>query len=728
MGHVGPLQTLTIATCVGVALFAFSARLRVPPIALLLPAGVLLGPEFLGWVQPSSLGGGMSTVVGLTVAVILFEGGLALDLEGYRRAGTVIVRMLTGGVLLTFAGGALALWYFLDLPPNLAIIGGALVVVTGPTVVSPILRRVGVQQRLSDILYWEGVLVDFVGVFLTVLCFEWATSVEGTPGFYALGTFGLRLVVGAGIGLVAGLLVDFLLRRHLIGPEHDNIMTLAIALLAFGLCDAIVAESGILAVIVAGMVIAIRKPPQFKKLKHFKLELTELGIGLLFILLSANLKLEAFAELGWGGLSVIGCLVFVLRPLNVWLSTAGQGFQTREKLFLTWIAPRGIVAASMASLFSLELTKLGYEQAAVLETYTYAVIATTVLVQGLSAGQVARWLRLKKPPRNRWLVVGDAALVRPVAEAMVEAGTPVAVVVEPGEPMPAISRARWLQGDPLDHDLLTNPELLDVGYVLAVSPNPHLNELVCQLWAEVIPRRNCAPWSPFEKAGDEGPIKQLQSVWPDLPGPSDIAHALETNTQSVEVLEIEEASDLERFGPHLVPLLVARDDTMSLAVGPPQLGDRVVTLRDRVPGLAGLIRSAVVIDRPVSGLDEVVRQLLDAAEVAGDHDALANAILARERDLPTAMGMGVVLPHTYVEGAERAQCLLALVPSGVPGDTPDGKPIKLVCLMLSPAGRAERHLQALASVARLLYDSGFVDVLLAQTSPEALMRRVRDRE
>ena len=154
----------------------------------------------------------------------------------------------------------------------------------------------------------------------------------------------------------------------------------------------------------------------------------------------------------------------------------------------------------------------------------------------------------------------------------------------------------------------------------------------------------------------------------------------------------------------------------------------MVVLRDRVPGLAGLVRRVIVVEGPVSGLDQVVRALLSAAHMEEDQDALVEAILAREQDLPTAMGMGVVLPHTYVEGAEEAQCMIALVPAGVPGETPDGVPIQLVCLMLSPADHPERHLQAMASMARLLHDRAYVERLVAQSTAEGVRRRIHDRE
>lgn len=732
MGHSGPLLTLVLSAGAGVLMFVLSGRLRVPSIALLLPCGVLLGPEVLGWVHPENLGHGLPTVVGLSVAVILFEGGLALDLQGYKRAPTVIVRMLTIGVAVTWAGAAAALYFLLELPLPLAAIGGSLVVVTGPTVISPILRRVGVQERLSHVLYWEAVLVDFVGVFLTVLCFEWVTSKEDIGAPVHLGYFFLRLVLGGGLGAVFGFGLELVLRRDWVGPEHTNIFVLSAALVLFGVCDALLPESGILGVIVAGMILAVRHPPQLKRLKHFKLELTEMGIGLLFILLSANLRLERFSALGWSGLAVVVVVVLVLRPINVGLSTWRQGFDWREKLFLSWIAPRGIVAASMASLFVLELREAGYPRAEVLETFTYAVIGTTVLLQGLSAGAVARGLGLKKPPRRRWLLVGEPALVGPLGEALARAGAPVAVLVDDADGREVTEGGvRWLDMDPLEPDLLTDPRLLDVGRVLAISPNPHLNQLVCQLWREVLPPPAVARWLPSDGVSDGRLELADGAVWTEMPTPGEWAHGLESGTRVVESIEVRSAHDLERFGPHLMPLVAVEGDQAKL-IGRsgfvPPIGSTVVVLRDRVPGLEGLVTDALIATEPVEQLDEMLHALLAHADHEYDTDQLVEGILARERDLPTTMGMGVVLPHTYVTGLARSRCLIGLVPDGIPGSTPDGVPIRLVCLMLSPAGQAEMHLQGMGALARLLYDSEFVEHLCAQETSEELLELVRDRE
>ncbi|MCB9524933.1 MAG: cation:proton antiporter [Myxococcales bacterium] len=716
------MLTLAIAATAGVLLFVLSARLRIPSIALLLPAGVLLGPQGLGWVQPRVLGPVIHEVVGLAVAVILFEGGLALDLAGYRKAPVVIGRMLTVGVAVTWLGTAVALWAALDLPPAVAAVGGSLVVVTGPTVVSPILRRVGVQPKLAHVLYWEGVLIDCVGVFLTVLCFEYATAHEAAGE--AVAKFGLRLLVGGALGLLAGLSIDAALRRRWVGPEHSNIFVLATAVLAFGAANAVLTESGILAVVVAGMILAIRQPPHLKQLHHFKLELTELGIGLVFVLLSARLDLAAFNQLGAAGWWVIAGLVLVLRPLNVLIATWGQGFSKREKAFLAWIAPRGIVAASMASLFAMELAQHD-PRARILETFTFAVIAVTVLLQGLSAGLVARWLRLKKPPRNRTLITGEPAVADALADTLTALGVPVARV---GEGVPATvgeAGARGVSADPLDPDLLSDPLLLDVGRVLALSANPHLNQLVCLQWAEVLGEGACWRWSPAPGAG--------RLPWPAEHALPDLAGDLRAQRLVIEPLHLATAPELARLGPHLIPLLEVRDGLTHPAPTAPRAPTTLVVLRERIEGLAGLISEVLVVGEPVHHLRDVLDRLLAAVcEGPAERAAMIERILAREADLPTTMGGGVVIPHTHVDGLDAPRCLLAHVPAGIPPDatapTPDGRPVDLVFLLLSPAPSPTAHLRAMAALARLVYDDRMVQRLRTAPSAEATLRLIRDRE
>lgn len=733
------LLTLTTAAAAGVGLVVVAERLSIPSIALLLVGGVALGPEALGWVQPRTLGSGLEIVIALAVAVILFEGGLTLDLGGYRRAPRVIRRMLSVGVLITWLGTTLAMWALLGISPLLALLGGSLVIVTGPTVISPLLRRIGVQDRVHHVLYWEAVLVDAIGVFVSVMCFEWLTSSDGMGR--PIVDFLVRLVVGLVGGAGGGLLLAWVLRLELVSREHVNIVALAFAVFLFGACDAIAHESGILAVIVAGLLLGVLRPPQLRRLRRFKLELTELGIGTLFVLLSARLELARFAEQGMNLVLLLLVIVVLIRPLNVFVSTAGQRFRMRERVFLSWVAPRGIVAASMASLFALKLQARGFPDAQIIETFTFAVIATTVLLQGLTAPWVARLLGVEKPPRSAWLIVGDAALSVALARTLGRVGID-AVVVDPRLPEGADDEPHLtlIQGDPLARELADDPRLLRVASVLAVSPDPETSRAICAMWGDIVGRSRCyrlpAGEGDATSRGSDGEPVDGAVVWRELPGPAELDGGIAAASE-IELVVCDDVgpSDTGRFHEGFAPLFTVDAHRADLVETPfrysPAEGETVVVLRRRVPGLADLVQDAIVVDEPGSDLYRVVRQLLESA---GEEDPdlpiedLLAGILERERSMSTAMGLGVIIPHTYHPGVDKVSCLVANVVGGLRADAPGGELIHLVFLVLSPFGQAESHLTALAAIARLVSDSDFRTLLGNQSDPERLLALIRERE
>ena len=713
--------TFTVAACAGVTLVVLAHRLRVPSIVLLLAGGVVLGPEVLGFIDPAALGAGLETVVSLTVAIILFEGGLTLDVAGYRRAPAVIQRMLSWGVIITWLGMAGAVWLLMDLPIELAMLAGSLVVVTGPTVISPLLRRLSLPERIHHALYWEGVLIDAVGVFIAVLCFELISAPEGSSADAAFGNLALRVLLGAAVGAIAGIVSGRLLRAELLPDELANIFVLTFVLMLFAASNAIMHESGILAVVVAGLVVALHRPAQLVRLKHFKEQLTELGIGLLFILLSATLDLGRFAELGWPLVGLLAVVVFVLRPINIAVATAGQGFSIREKLFLSWIAPRGIVAASMASLFSLRLQEEGHPAAAVLETITYAVIATTVALQGLSAPYVARALGLERRTRQGWLVSGGHPLGAELARALRRAG------------VPTVARDRSAVSD-----TVTLPRLADVGQILTVDADPTRRDQTMREWAARVGDDSCFRWEP-PVAAEGSRVSTAQphgvAVWSDLLASSDhIAHALDDGTLTLDVVDSGPPEEQGRFGPSFLPLIWVTDGHACVEPTPHQPGtDRgqlAIVLRKQISGLAGLIAGVEVADEAQASMSAVLLRLLVA--VGHDHpevdpEVLLAGILEREQSLSTAVGGGVAIPHTYHDAVSEPRCYVAHVVSGLSLAAPDGEPVHFVFLVISPSAAAQAHLTSLAAIARLSGDAGFMQLLRRQWSPERIARLISER-
>ncbi len=398
MDATDPALTVALALAAGIVAQAAARHLRVPGIVLLLAAGVLLGPDVLGLVRPASLGDNLHMVVGMAVAVVLFEGGLNLQLERLREEAAVIRRLITWGVLVTGSGGAMLAHWVMGWPWEIAVLFGTLVTVTGPTVITPLLRRIRVTRSVHTIAEAEGVLIDPIGAIVAVVALE--VVLETTLGGAALDLLGVpyRLGIGGAVGIAGGFFIALLLRREDWVPEGlENVFTLALVLALYEVSDAIAHETGLLAVVVAGFVVGNMETRVQQELMEFKEQLTVLLIGLLFVLLSADVRVASVAELGWpGALTVLG-LMLVVRPLDVGVCTLGSELDVREKTFLSWLAPRGIVAAAVSSLFARRLAEAGVEGGEALVALVFLVIAATVLVQGGTVGLVAERLGLRLP-------------------------------------------------------------------------------------------------------------------------------------------------------------------------------------------------------------------------------------------------------------------------------------------------------------------------------------------
>jgi mannitol/fructose-specific phosphotransferase system IIA component (Ntr-type) len=537
-----------------------------------------------------------------------------------------------------------------------------------------------------------------------------------------LGGFGLRLLVGIGLGLAGGLVVAYALERSWVPREYVNIFVLASALLTFGVAHVFLTESGVLAVVVAGLVVGLRRPPQLKHVKRFKLELTELGIAMLFMLLSAKLELARFT--GVRLLVLLAIVVFLLRPLAIALATWGRQFELREKVFLSWIAPRGIVAAAMASLFAIRLQEQGHPEAAYLETFTYAVIAATVTLQGLSAPWVARLLGVERSDRRTWVLLGDPTLVVALGRGLRQAGVKV---VELGG-----SSTIEEDLDPAD------PRFADAAAVLCANTTMLQNVWAARSLGLGIRQDACFRWATFEPevegaAGDGEPAGR--AVWTSTVTAAAVAEGLASGSHSIDVVEIGEEDEQGRFGKGLQPLFWVKDGRAHIVPdlldpGPPK-GDVAVVLRRRVTGLAELVTHIELIDDPEPSFQMVLDRL---AETAGrQHPELpmqdvVKGIVDRRLTMPSAVGAGVAIPHAYSEGVERGLCFLAIVPHGVADMvTPDDQPVRLVFLLVSPLGNAAEHLESLAALASIGQEPEFIELLCRQRVPGRIARLIRER-
>ena len=518
------LWALCFAVGAGGLLTVLSRKCHLPTIVFLLLAGFAFGPEGLGILDSSALGEQLTLIVSLAIGLILFEGGLTLDFKGFTQTSPIIRRLLTVGVLTTWLGVSITVYLIFKTSGSFALLMGSLVIVTGPTVIVPMLRRIRTHQRLCSILHWEGVLIDSIGVFIAILCFEWA--VEG-GGAVALPNFILRIISGIGLGTLGGYGIYWMLDRGWVPSKNVNAFSLASALLIFGTTELIKPEAGLLAVTIAGLVVGIKKPAQLAEVKAFKAEIVDLLIGMLFLLLVSRLEFSQFENFfNQGGVWVLLSVILVVRPLSILISSRGTSLNWREKTLLSWVAPRGVVAASMASLFALSLSQqenpVGDPE--LMESFVYSVICATVLLQGLSAGLVARLLGVQRPAPNDWLFIGAHRFGRELAHTLIEKNDQSVILIDTNARNIELAREEGLLA--LQYNGMQAEELYDdvealygIGYVLALTDNVELNQLIMLRWTEMIDRDRIFGWIPREHASKEEQVSG-QAVFRDLPRPT----------------------------------------------------------------------------------------------------------------------------------------------------------------------------------------------------------------
>lgn len=536
-----PALVLSLALATGIISQILARHLRVPGIVVLLAAGVVLGPELLGIINPAALGDGMHDVVGFAVAVILFEGGLNLDVRRLRREALPIRRLLTLGALITLVGAALSARWLLGWSWSLAVLFGSLVIVTGPTVITPLLRRIRVNRALETILEAEGVFIDAMGAILAIVALE--VVVQGpTRESVAQGllTPFMRLGAGTLLGLAGGVILTLLLRpRHLVPEGMQNTFTLAVAVALYQLSNLLVPETGIAAVIAAGLVLGnTTAAPPLKELKEFKGQLTVLLIGLLFVLLAADVALDDMAALGMPGILVVAALMLAVRPLSVLASTMGSELNWRQKTFLAWVAPRGIVAAAISSLFSNRLADAGMAGGEALQALVFMVIAGTVFLQGASASMAAGLLGLRRSADRGYAILGASPLARFFALRLQAAGEEI-LLMDANEDSTRKAQAEGLRvvfGNAMEERAMRSAQLESRRGIVGLLTNPAQNLLFAQKGRE----EGGAPraWVAIQRG-------------PGAPEPDTIldtgAHLLFSGPQDLELWSVRLRRDLARL-------------------------------------------------------------------------------------------------------------------------------------------------------------------------------------
>ncbi|MCG8352127.1 MAG: cation:proton antiporter [Chloroflexales bacterium] len=559
-------------------------RFRLPSILLLLLFGFIAGPA-TGSLHPESLFGEMLfPAVSLAVAIILFEGGMSLKIAELRSIGSVLFRLISGGALATLTIISAAAYWLLDLNPSLAILLGAILVVTGPTVIGPLLRYVRPSGQVGAILNWEGIVIDPVGAMFAVLVFEAIIAggfQEATTVVFAgiMRTLGVGLVVGA---LGAGLMI-LLLRRYWVPDFLQNPVVLMMVTGVFVAANVGQTESGLLAVTVMGIIMANQPYVPVRHIVEFKENLRTLLIASLFIVLTARLEFSDLTGIGIESLIFLAVVIVIARPAAVALSTIGSGLNWRERIFLAWMAPRGIVAASVSSIFALRMVEAGIPSAERLVPLTFLVIAGTVAFYSLTVAPVARLLRVVLPNPQGALIVGADSVARTIARALHEKGYQVLLVDTNPANITAAKREDLptSEGNVLADDLANEINLGGIGRLLALTPNDQVNTLAVIEYAQLFGRAEVYQLS-LPRNGQSGKGRVSQKLHGRLLFGPDLTHEYLARQLSegavIKTTQLVRTSDSQAFrtpeGEFALPLFLLGEN-----------GTFTVVTADRAPVL-----------------------------------------------------------------------------------------------------------------------------------------------
>jgi len=470
-------------------------KLKIPAILPLILIGLLVGPiasEFLTddgskyiepiWNGKKGLfpGDYLYYFVSLAISIILFEGGLTLKRNEIKNVGPVITKLITLGSAVTFFGAGVAAHYIFGLSWELSFLFSGLIIVTGPTVITPILRNIPLKKDVSTVLKWEGILIDPIGALVAVLVFEFI-SVGGDSGFTktALTEFGKILLFGTTFGFTFAHALAFVINKKWIPHYLLNVVSLSTVLLVFVESEIFAHESGLLAVVVMGMVLGNSKLNNLKELLYFKESLSVLLISMLFILLAANINIEDLLLLyNWKTAVLFILVVFVIRPLAVLLSTYKSNLKLNEKLFISWVGPRGIVAAGIASLFGSKLLKQGVAGAEYITPLVFMIVLGTVLLNATTARLFARIVGVFLKDSDGILIVGASKASRLIANYLQKFGKRV-VLIDSNKMFIEHAQKEGVEAfefNIYDDDLSDNIELNDIGYLIALTGSDAVNE------------------------------------------------------------------------------------------------------------------------------------------------------------------------------------------------------------------------------------------------------------
>ncbi|WP_394177189.1 cation:proton antiporter [Yoonia maritima] len=480
-GAMAPVMAFALVGALGVGSQWLAWRLRMPAIVLMLVAGVLVGPVAGVFDPARDIGPLMGPIISIAVAIILFEGGLTLNFHSLSDAAKGVRRLVFVGAPLGWLTSTLALRYGAGLSWESAAVFGGIMIVTGPTVIAPLLRTARLSKRPAALLQWEAIINDPIGALAAVFAYEvvlvlnTATTVQAAV---------MDLVIGIGFATILGVAAGYGLARSFKRgwvPEYMKVPVLFALLLAiFGVSDYVLHESGLLAVTIMGIVIANANLPSYEELRRFKEHATVLLVSGVFILLAASLDFGALRQLDMRAIAFVLAVVLVARPLTVMLSLMGSGVPFKEQILVAFTGPRGVVLVAVAGLFGDRLIGLGFEDATLIGPLAFVLVAFTVVLHGFTLAPFARWLGLTGADVPGVVVIGGSSWTTAFAEALKKAEVPV-LMTDPNFGNLRGARAAGIptfSGDILSEAAEQRLELISYATLVAATDNDAYNTLV----------------------------------------------------------------------------------------------------------------------------------------------------------------------------------------------------------------------------------------------------------
>ncbi|MEZ4696473.1 MAG: cation:proton antiporter [Rhodothermales bacterium] len=723
-------------------------RLRIPSILLLLVVGFTAGPV-TGLLAPESLQGDwLFAFVSLSIGIILFEGGLSLRISELREIGAAVLNLITIGVLVTWALAGIAAYYLLGFNPPMSALTGAIVTVTGPTVIVPLLRHVRPKGRISKIAKWEGITIDPVGAVLAVLVLETILLIQGAEGsnlseavIHAIKGLMLTIATSVGIGVIgAGFLVIVLYRR-LVPDFLRTSVALMLVVGTFALSNALQAESGLLEVTLMGIILANQKFVDVRRIIEFKEDLQVLLIASLFILLSARLDLAALQLITWHSAVFLAILIVVVRPIAVFFSTQPTKLDMKEKIFLSWLAPRGIVAAAVSSLFAFRLEAIYPEAAAELVPLIFLVIVGTVAIYGLTISPIARYLGLADPNPQGVLILGAHPWARQLGKSIRDLGFKVMMIDTNPRNIRFAGQMNLdaVVANALSEAVLDELDLSGLGKMLALTPNDEINSLATLNFLEIFESTEVYQLAVGHGKADDHVMVASHLRGNVLFGGQNFTTLTEQyndggKLQTFEITAETSFEDIMKsYDDSALPLVLARggDLLVSSEDTPltPAEGDRIVLFvqsqekekaRVEVETFDQLLMRAHVLDLDKEAeFSEVARQAsaLLATRLPISADKLATGFLEGARFGAAPIANGFAIPHFRLPGIADPELVLVRCkePSRIDFEEgfemDDDKPtlVNGFFFLVSPQSSPGTHLRVLAQLAGRIDDDDFLD-------------------